>query len=753
MAPSDELAERIHALSDGNPLFVEELVAASATDPDDEGALPPKLRDLLAARLARVPDDVLTVLRIAAAAGRTIDDRLLVTASGLSADQVQRAVRAAVDDHVLVRVPGEAGYRFRHEILRALVASQLLPDETRHIHAAYARALMEEPADRRSATEVASHWDAAGEPVRALGAHLEAAQSARSTYAYDEARHHFQRALELWAHVPDAEAVCSMPRTALLAEAAAATAKAGDLPTAIALTRQLIAEPGAIDLETYELARSSLRWYLWEAGDLEGALAEAEAASGNGVVATEPAARRGRRAEGSWGGRWQRSPRRGHHGSLAGQRAGAPGRPAPLPAANRRRRPASRARRSPRRTPLMPPRSASWPRACWAGACSWKERSRPAWPPSAGRWKPPSPPREAGSWAATRWAQHWPTLSWPPLSSWWAAIPTCTPRPSRAPRWPPGKGSPAPLGRASRPAPRGPCTSWAAGRRPTRTVDDALRAGAVGAGRIALLAVRALLAVGRGDDELTARTLADAERLSDTTTPLDVQRWLTAARAEDALWHADPMTALTRLALLADDPQARAEVTPGGRPALLDASIPILLALGARACADIALQERATGAEPAFSSIAAEQLEASLRRVRRQPALAAAWAGDLAVARAELERAGRDLALRDRRWRAALDLVGQRPYLSAYASWRLAEARLARREGRAQAAPVIEQGLALADRLGAGRLATELRDLAHRARLSLAAAGGHRPRGGVAAGRPAALRADRPRGRGAGAPG
>ena len=57
-----------------------------------------------------------------------------------------------------------------------------------------------------------------------------------------------------------------MPRTALLAEAAAATAKAGDLPTAIELTRQLIAEPGAIDLETYELARSSLRWYLWEVG-------------------------------------------------------------------------------------------------------------------------------------------------------------------------------------------------------------------------------------------------------------------------------------------------------------------------------------------------------------------------------------------------------------------------------------------------------------------------------------------------------
>ncbi len=721
VVPSDELAERIHALSDGNPLFVEELVAASATDPDNEGALPPKLRDLLAARLARVPDDVLTVLRIAAAAGRTIDDRLLVTASGLSADQVQRAVRAAVDDHVLVRVPGEAGYRFRHEILRALVASQLLPDEARHIHVAYARALMEEPADRRTATEVASHWDAAGEPVRALGAHLEAAQSARSTYAYDEARHHFQRALELWAHVPDAEAVCSMPRTALLAEAATATAKAGDLPTAIALTRQLIAEPGAIDLETYELARSSLRWYLWEAGDLQGALAEAEAASDNGVVATDLPRDEGvePRAAGEGDGSahlFAASTARWQANALA-HRAG-------LLLYLRRTEEAARYARE--ALAAADAADAAEERILAEGVLGWcllLEGEVEAGLAAIRRALEAAVATEGGRLvgrypvgAALAHAQLATALElvgrYPDMHATAVAGATVAARQGVARTL--GSGLQASAARALYQLGR-----W---EEATRTVDDALRAGAVGAGRIALLAVRALLAVGRGDDELTARALADAERLSDTTTPIDVQRWLTAARAEDALWHADPMTALTRLALLADDSQARADVTPGGRPALLDASIPILLALGARACADIALQERASGAEPAFSSIAAEQLEASLRRVRRQPALAAAWAGDLTVARAELERAGRDLALRDRRWRTALDLVGQRPYLSAYASWRLAEARLARREGRAEAAPVIEAGLALADRLGAGRLATELRSLAHRARLSLATA-------------------------------
>jgi DNA-binding CsgD family transcriptional regulator len=119
--------------------------------------------------------------------------------------------------------------------------------------------------------------------------------------------------------------------------------------------------------------------------------------------------------------------------------------------------------------------------------------------------------------------------------------------------------------------------------------------------------------------------------------------------------------------------------------------------------------------------MAAEQVEASLARVRRQRALATAWAGDLALARAELERSGQDVAARERRWKVAVDLVTLRPYAAAYALWRLAEARLARRDGRPDAATAIRQGLVLTEALGAARLGDELRSLAQRARLVVAA--------------------------------
>ena len=87
---------------------------------------------------------------------------------------------------------------------------------------------------------------------------------------------------------------------------------------------------------------------------------------------------------------------------------------------------------------------------------------------------------------------------------------------------------------------------------------------------------------------------------------------------------------------------------------------------------------------------------------------------------------------------------GERPYLRAYAQWRLAEAQLARRDGRDAAAPDHRGRHGhRRDRCGAAPLLGELTGLAHRARLHLAVDVGRRgPSGGSDAG--AAVRADRP---------
>jgi len=59
------------------------------------------------------------------------------------------------------------------------------------------------------------------------------------------------------------------------------------------------------------------------------------------------------------------------------------------------------------------------------------------------------------------------------------------------------------------------------------------------------------------------------------------------------------------------------------------------------------------------------------------------------------------------------------PYAAAYARWRLAEALLAGREGRAEAGSALRQAFEAATELGAGPLAAEIEALATRARLAL----------------------------------
>ncbi len=686
-------AARIHTLSDGNPLFVEELIASDLAMADDP-SVPPKLRDLLTARLSRVTPDVLAVLRVAAAAGRTVDERLLVAASGLSHDQVRRAIRVAADERLLTSAIDRPGYRFRHEILRAIVASQLLPDEAPRVHAAYARALAEGPDAAGRAAEIAGHWDAAGQADEAFAAHLAAGRLALETYAFEEARGHWQRALELWDHIDDVATMTALPRTALLAAAASSAAKAGDLRSAIDTTRTLLAQPAGLDAETIELARSSLRWYLWESGDIAGALAEAEAVVGMAELV----------------GRWRANALAHMAGLLLYLR-----------------RTAEAARVAREALEAASAADATEERILAEGVLGWclllegdVEAGLAAIRRSLGAAEEAEGRRLAGRYLVGSVLAHAQLATALELVGRFDEV-ILAARAGHLVAARQGVGrTHGSLLQASAARSLYQLGRW---QEAAQLVEGALRDGAVGAGRLALLAVRARLEVGRGEDERAASTLADTERLDDETVPLDVRRWLSAAHAEAALWRGDPMSALTRLALLAGSEDDGTTSRPGARPAVLDASIPCLLALGARACADIALRERASGEAGGFASLAAGQVGDSLARVRRQRALATAWAGDLAIARAELTRAETDLAERQRRWRTALDLVRSRPYAAAYAAWRLAEATLARRDGRVDAVPVIEQGLQLARDLGAARLTAEVLELAQRARLTVESSG------------------------------
>ena len=74
------------------------------------------------------------------------------------------------------------------------------------------------------------------------------------------------------------------------------------------------------------------------------------------------------------------------------------------------------------------------------------------------------------------------------------------------------------------------------------------------------------------------------------------------------------------------------------------------------------------------------------------------------------------------RWIVAADafVTGKLPWEEAYARRRAAEALLVRDGDRLRGADQLRRGLALADRLGAAPIASDLRALARRARITLA---------------------------------
>jgi len=228
-APAADLVEELFGRSQGNPFFTEELLGAVWAGSD---ALPATSRDLLQGRIDGLPDQPRRVLRVAAVAGRQVSHRLLAAVAGLDDQQLEGALREVVAQQLLVTEPGEGGYQFRHALLREVVDAGLLPGERARLHAGYAHALTRQPelatgSPPVAAAELAAHWDAAGEPARALPARVQAGLAAERARAFAEAARHYQRALQLWERVADPGRPAGLDRIGLLARAAEAAAFTG----------------------------------------------------------------------------------------------------------------------------------------------------------------------------------------------------------------------------------------------------------------------------------------------------------------------------------------------------------------------------------------------------------------------------------------------------------------------------------------------------------------------------------------------
>ncbi len=240
--PSDELVERLFARGEGNPLYTEELLAAGL---DGRGGAPESLRHAFMLRIERLSEDAQRVARLVAV-GRRLDDATIAEVTGLEPGRLQRALRDAVSEQVLITGDDDR-FLFRHALLREALYDDLLPGERSELHLALARALERfyEPSDDRElerATAIASHYAAAGEQRAALKSTIEAARAAERVQAFGEAADLAERALELWPRVADSSELVGMDHVDLLAMAAGAQTLGGHSTRGEALLREALGE-------------------------------------------------------------------------------------------------------------------------------------------------------------------------------------------------------------------------------------------------------------------------------------------------------------------------------------------------------------------------------------------------------------------------------------------------------------------------------------------------------------------------------
>jgi DNA-binding CsgD family transcriptional regulator/tetratricopeptide (TPR) repeat protein len=265
--------------SGGNPFFIEELLARVGANGSMSDDLPPRLRDVLEARLAELPGLSIEVVRAVAAATQHVDEATVRVAVGATERSFERALRAAVDAGVLVATEplgsNRTGYVVRHPLLRDVAYRQLLSGQRLRIHAAYAASLMEQRTSDKSISpdELAFHFSGAEAYGHALPTLVEAGTDAERAYAFAQARDAYERALSIWDRAK-AEEATSPDRAIVLQRAAECALLSGDHARAIELGRAVVSELGSRpepDALRMAGAQERLRWYLWQAGDRDAA--------------------------------------------------------------------------------------------------------------------------------------------------------------------------------------------------------------------------------------------------------------------------------------------------------------------------------------------------------------------------------------------------------------------------------------------------------------------------------------------------
>jgi eukaryotic-like serine/threonine-protein kinase len=228
------LAEAVHRQTEGNPLFVQEVVRYLAEeglitqkngrwrpskDTPLEMNIPEGLRDVIGRRLSLLSKECNQVLSVASVIGREFSLDTLKAVVNINEDTFVNALKDAVRISVLEERSqvGVVRYRFTHAFFRQTLYEEMIAPQRLKLHQRVARALETQYTKRleEHAAELAEHFSQSTDPTdlaKAISYGELAAKRALNVFAYGEAARLLEQSLKVQRVLDpdDKKQICSL---------------------------------------------------------------------------------------------------------------------------------------------------------------------------------------------------------------------------------------------------------------------------------------------------------------------------------------------------------------------------------------------------------------------------------------------------------------------------------------------------------------------------------------------------------------
>lgn len=207
VAPRAGTVDAIASQTDGNPLFVGEIVRLLVSQGRISGSdvaftpIPQGIREVVLRRFALVSPQCKDLLGIASVLGREFRVDVLAELAEMTAESALQSVDEAVDARLVTESPGALGaVRFLHSLIRDTLYESLSASERSRLHRRAGEVLAGRWGDRPDhLAELAHHFLAAAltaDAQRAIDYSIRAGDVARSRLAFEEAARLYELALQ-----------------------------------------------------------------------------------------------------------------------------------------------------------------------------------------------------------------------------------------------------------------------------------------------------------------------------------------------------------------------------------------------------------------------------------------------------------------------------------------------------------------------------------------------------------------------------